>query len=88
MTFFEWVQRNTGIFLLTALLLVMMAMVLHIIHYTDAENTTVNWIEGIVGQVLAALLTLLVGGGSRKQDTTVEMTGQAKTVTTTESTTK
>lgn len=64
----EWLQRNTGVFLLFFLFSFTMSMVVHIIHHNAQDSASIQWIEGIVGQILAALLTLLVSGSGRKSD--------------------
>jgi hypothetical protein len=46
--------------LLSALFLVAMGVFLHALHHL-ADAGTISWFENTIGQILAALLTLLVG---------------------------
>ncbi len=46
--------------LLTALLLTLFFATVHVLHHGPDESA-LNWLENTVGQVLAALLTLMVG---------------------------
>ena len=67
----DWFIHNTDKLILLSLLLITLGLALALIfHHSD--NSAVQWIENIVGQVLAALLTIMVGRtlASRKDDTT------------------
>jgi hypothetical protein len=46
--------------LLTGLLLTLFFATIHVLHHAP-DASAVNWLENTVGQVLAALLTLMVG---------------------------
>lgn len=46
--------------LLSVLFLLGMTFLLHAVHHA-VDSGTVSWIENTVGQILAALLTLMVG---------------------------
>jgi hypothetical protein len=46
--------------LLTGLLLILVGVFLHALHHA-ADVGTINWFTNTIGQVLAALLTLMVG---------------------------
>jgi fumarate reductase subunit D len=56
----DFLKSHFDKLLLTGLLLTLFFATIHTLHHgTDAA--AVNWLENTVGQVLAALLTLMVG---------------------------
>lgn len=64
-THFEKLWENLDKLILVLLLLVLVGVHMHMISAVGnvvdpSESSQVNWLEGIIGQLLAALLTLLV----------------------------
>lgn len=55
--------------LMTMLLIITYGFFLHTIHH-GADAVTISWWENIIGQILAALLTMMVGSrlNQRKSD--------------------
>lgn len=54
--------------MLCVLFFLTMGFLLHAIHHTT-DGATITWLEDIVGQILAALLTLLVGARMQNRKT-------------------
>lgn len=53
-------KANFDKLLLSILFLTVVGLLLHAIHH-QADAGTISWFENTIGQVLAALLTLMVG---------------------------
>lgn len=56
----DFLKTHFDKLLLTGLLLTLFFATIHVLHH-GPDETAVNWLENTVGQVLAALLTLMVG---------------------------
>ncbi len=65
----DWFTHNTDKLMLLSLLLIVLGLAVALI-LRHSETSAVQWIENIVGQVLAALLTIMVGRtlATRKDD--------------------
>lgn len=56
----DFLKAHFDKLLLTGLLLTLFFAAIHVLHHST-DTSAVNWLENTVGQVLAALLTLMVG---------------------------
>jgi len=56
----EFLKTHFDKLLLTGLLLTLFFATIHVLHHSP-DGSALNWLENTVGQVLAALLTLMVG---------------------------
>ena len=56
----EFLKTHFDKLLLSSLFLAAMVLFLHTIHHTQ-DVSVVNWLQNTIGQILAALLTLMVG---------------------------
>jgi len=56
-----FIDRHFEKLLLSLLFIATLAIFLHAIHAKDVDPATINWLQNTVGQILAALLALMVG---------------------------
>lgn len=65
----DWIKANTDKVLLSCLFLTVLGVIVLFIWH-GADGNRLNWLENVAGQVLAALLTLMVGRSltQRKDD--------------------
>lgn len=56
----EFIDEHFNVLILVGLLLTSGGVFLHVIHHSQ-DSTTLNWIEHVSDQILAALLGMMVG---------------------------
>lgn len=59
-TWGQWARANFNVLFLGALFLIIIAVTLHALH-DKADASSVNWLQGIAGQFMAALVGLMTG---------------------------
>lgn len=63
----EFLKSHFDKLLLTVVMLVLFFATIHVLHH-GADSSALNWLEDTVGQVLAALLTLMVGSRMQQRN--------------------
>lgn len=70
----DWAKQNFDKLLMSGLFLFMIGVLIHVVHH-GSDAGTISWLENTVGQILAALLTLVVSKQLAQRATDIQNTG-------------